>query len=293
MATERVYWAMRTCRDDERSRDFIKTELLDGRLRQGWGSDDKLDLRVILKEWDRLDKDQVDASRHWRMANGSQGVYMNVDDVVLVPNMPDDGFFTLCRICGCYDYGPENDLRDFRHIRPVEVLTPDGVANEHELVSSELRKSLRCRSRLWNVTAHGACIEQILSSDRSPEDLRQGSTPVGRAQSIVSDAIVEPISVMAQRLGDSLPQKLYGAEWEQAVGLALESLFAVTVNHTGGLRIEVLTWKSSFQTLLLLRKTMTGSFPYRSRTIRELRVPMWLISLKRRSSHVTTIVADP
>ena len=236
MAPHRMYWAMRTTRDDEKSRDFIKQELWNGRLRQGWGSDDKLDLRVIHKAWDDgvpLDKDQVDASRHWRMANGNPGVYMNVDDVVLVPNMPDDGAFTLCRVCGDYDYGPD-ELDDFRHIRPVEVLTPLGVANEHELVSKELRRSLRCRSRLWNVTAHSACIKQILSSDRSPEDLCQGSTPVGRAQSIVSDAVVEPIRVMAQRLGNSLPQKLYGAEWEQAVGLALESLFSATVNHTGG-----------------------------------------------------------
>ena len=236
---DRKYWAMRTTRDNEKSREFIRREFLGGRLRQGWGWADKLDLHKIQAAWaesQALDPDQVAASRHWRMANGKRGEYMSVGDVILVPNMPEDGCFALCRVSGEYEFGPdhENEWGDFRHIRPVEVLTPDGVANEHKLVTADLRRSLRCRSRLWNITAHGECIEGILSSDPSKEDLRRGIRPRDRAEGFVGDAITKQIDDMSKRLMEGLPLELYGSEWEKAIMPALESLFTVTVNHTGG-----------------------------------------------------------
>ena len=38
------YWAMRTCRDDEKIRQFMRDELDGGRLRQGWGWDESRNL---------------------------------------------------------------------------------------------------------------------------------------------------------------------------------------------------------------------------------------------------------
>ena len=232
-----MYWAMRTSRDTDEYRKLVTDELFRGRLRQGWGWLDEQDLRRIHEAWRdgiELTQHQKDASRHWRMADGDPGEYMNVNDVILVPNMPEDGVFTLCRICGGYEYQQNSSWDDFRHVREVEVLTPGGVANEHELVDAGLRRSLRYQGRLWRIASYGDCIERILASGRSPDNLRLGSTPAGRAESIVAAAIVEPINVMAQSLASSLPQKLYGAEWEQGIAPALESLFTATVHHTGG-----------------------------------------------------------
>ena len=105
-----AYWAMRTSRDTSQSRNFVTEELSRGRLRQGWGYDPTQDLRCIHEAWrenEELTREQKDASRHWRMADGEDreaDEYMNIGDIVLVPNMPSDGLFTLCRITGDYDF---------------------------------------------------------------------------------------------------------------------------------------------------------------------------------------------
>lgn len=106
-----MYWAMRTSRDTPQKREFVTKELLErGRLRQGWGWDSSQDLRRIHKAWKenkQLSEEQKVASRHWRMADGSAGDYMSCGDIVLVPNMPTDGLFTLCRIMGRYQFERE------------------------------------------------------------------------------------------------------------------------------------------------------------------------------------------
>ena len=230
-----MYWAMRTSRDSREHREFLKKELFEGRLRQGWGFSPQQDLRCIEEAWREgtpLTKEQADASRHWRMGDGPAGDYMNDRDVVLVPNMPDDGFFTLVRIRGPYAFEINSELSDFGHLRTVEVLTPTtGVANEHRLVDAGLRRSLRCQGRLWRISDYTECLENIIGSD---EDLTVGETAVGRAESIVSDLVAGPIATMAEQLSERLPFGLQGSEWETVVRDALEPLFPVTVRHTGG-----------------------------------------------------------
>jgi len=166
------------------------------------------------------------------MSNGPAGEYMNIGDVVLVPNMPDDGLFTLVRIRGPYEFDISEELGDFGHLRTVDVLTPKGVANEHQLVDARLRRSLRCQSRLWRISDYAECLERIIGSD---QDLTIGTTAVGRAESIVSDLVTGPIiEDMATRLSESLRVGLQGSEWETVVRDALGPLFPVTVLHTGG-----------------------------------------------------------
>lgn len=159
---------------------------------------------------------------------------MCIGDIVLVPNMPADGLFTLCRVTGDYYFDVSSEFDDFGHVRPVEVLTPLGVANEHKLVNAGLRRSLRYQGRLWRIQAYAECIEKLLAGDYSSSELLKSSSAAGRAESIVSDVVVEPIGIMAKRLSESLPMGLQGSEWEKAILPALEVLFPVTINHTGG-----------------------------------------------------------
>ena len=232
-----MYWAMRTSRGTPQSRKFITDELSKGRLRQGWGYDPTQDLRCIHDAW-RVNKpltpEQNDASRHWRMADGHPDDYMNVGDVVLVPNMPHDGLFTLCRIIGSYDFRIPSEVGDFGHFRSVQVLTPHGVANEHELVDAGLRRSLRYQGRLWRISPYSDCLEAIIRSDLPPGDLAQGVTAAGRTDSLVAELVAEPINVMADQLATKLRQRLQSAEWETGILRALEPLFPATVRHTGG-----------------------------------------------------------
>lgn len=232
-----MYWAMRTSRDTQQYRRFVTDELANGRLRQGWGYDPTQDLRCIQDARHRneqLTPMQTEANRHWRMADGPPNDYMNVDDIVLVPNMPLDGLFTLCRITGGYDFRIPSEIDDFGHFRPVDVLTPLGVANEHELVDAGLRRSLRYQGRLWRITPYADCVEAILGSNLPPDDLRQGVTAAGRTDSLVAELVAEPINVMADLIAGKLRQRLQSAEWETGILSALEPLFPATVRHTGG-----------------------------------------------------------
>ena len=231
------YWAMRTCRDDEKIRQFLLDELHRGRLRQGWGWDESQDLRCIEKLWangESLTDDQQEAGRHWRMGNGEGVGYMQVGDLIAALNVPNDGLFTICKITGNYEFENENEFGDFGHARPVEVLTPLGVSNDHMLVHADLRRSFRCRLRMWNIEAHAACLNGILKSELGPDELTLGSTPEGRAESVVSDLITEPLNQMAKRLEIALPQSVRAEEWEPVLRSALEQLFPVSVHHTGG-----------------------------------------------------------
>ena len=232
-------WAMRTSRDSEKHRRFLLDQLREGLLRQGWGWEESQDLRRLEDLWardDKLSEIQKQVSRHWRMGNGRGDDYMQVGDLVAVLNMPDDGLFTICRITGDYYFDIPEELKDFGHVRPVEVLTPNGVANDHRLVQADLRRSFRCKLRLWNIKPHCAALDSILQSGLAPEQLAIGSTSLERAKSIVSELITEPLNLMADRLGSALPKSVRAEEWEPVLRSALESLFPVSVLHTGGPR---------------------------------------------------------
>ena len=230
-------WAMRTSRVEEEHRTFLLHELHAGRLRQGWGYKKSQDLRCIEGLWatgEQLSEEQQSAARHWRMGNGPGDDCMQVGDLVAVPNMPDDGLFTICRIEGDYYFEIAEEFGDFGHVRPVEVLTLKGVSNDHHLVDAGLRRSFRARQRLWNINVHCDTLNRILQARLAPEALTVGSTPEGRVESVVSELITDPLDLMAQRLGRALPESVRAEEWEPVLRVALESLFPVSVHHTGG-----------------------------------------------------------
>ena len=230
-------WATRTSRDLEEHRRFLYEELCEGRLRQGWGWDESQDLRRLEDLWAKgaeLSKKQDDTAKHWRMGNGKGEEYMQIDDLVVVLNVPEDGLFTICRITGDYDYKIAREFEDFGHLRPVEVLTPKGVSNNHVLVNANLRRSFRCRSRLWNIKPYHASLDFILQSGSPPEELARGWTPEERVESVIDDEIPNVLESMAERLGDKLSEQVRNQDWEPVLQSALKPLFPVSVEHTGG-----------------------------------------------------------
>ena len=237
-----MYWAMRTgAKKSSDIHNFLNEELFSkGRLRQGWGWNPDQDLRKMREVWretGKLNDAQNAANGNRFMLDGDPpNDHMNVDDIVLVLNMPYNGLFTLCRITGPYEYSIplEEDLNNFGHILPVEVLTPNGVANSHELVDAGLRRSMRCQRRMWRISPHSDCLEAIIRSNLPAESLAQGVTAADRIESLVSELIAEPINTMANRLSTELPKSLQNAEWETGILPALEPLFPATVRHTGG-----------------------------------------------------------
>lgn len=57
-----------------------------------------------------------------------------IGDTIFVPNMPENGFFTLCRVAGWYYYSEQTAVRDLRHALPVKVMTKSGVSNNNSYV---------------------------------------------------------------------------------------------------------------------------------------------------------------
>ena len=240
-------WAMRTSRDEEKHRKFVRDELYDGRLRQGWGWCRSQDLHRLQDLWhkrEELTEDQREAARHWRMGNWRKGVgqekeedYMKIDDLVVVPNMPDDGLFTICRIVGPYRFERSEDHKDFGHIRPVEVLTRGGVSNDHQLVDAGLRRSFRCRARLWNVRRFEESLSEIVKEcvgGNAPHELRRGWTPQNLVEVTLPRLFKKELAPLADQLVTELSKYVRGEEWEPVLQLALEHMFPVSVEHTGG-----------------------------------------------------------
>ncbi len=229
-------WAMRTSRDTEEHRKYLRNELFENNLlRQGWGVDETQNLDSIDKRWNdglELNSLEKQTRMHWRMGNGEGEGYMQIRDLVIVPNMPDDGLFTICKVVGDYRFEIDGSLRDFGHIRPVEVLTPKGVSNNHERVHAGLRRSFRCYSRMWNINSYADCLKDILKID--PDDLAKGSTPSESIDSLVAEIITGPLNLMAGEIAKKFPSKVIGAEWEEILGDALKNLFPVSVHNTGG-----------------------------------------------------------
>lgn len=91
-------WAMRTSRDKEEHRKYLRNELLENNLlSQGWGFDETQNLESIDKRWNdglELNSLEKQTRMHKRMGNGEG--HMQIRDLVIVPNMPDDGLFMIC-----------------------------------------------------------------------------------------------------------------------------------------------------------------------------------------------------
>ncbi len=240
-------WAMRTSRDSEAHRRYVLGQLGAGYLRQGWGYQADQDLRVVkavlddpARGWAALSQDQRWTSGHSRMLGElapRPDDAMLTGDIVLVPNVPQNGSFTLCRLTGGYGYEIDPRVGDLGHLRPVEVLTPGGVAYDHPLVSAGLRQSLRCRSRLWWIGHHLPCLFQIIDAFRlqGGDALRIGADPVERARRSVTERIEASLDELATAISAPLRATLQAAEWEPVIGGALLPLVRdVQVIHTGG-----------------------------------------------------------
>lgn len=99
------YWAMRT---DPDNRELLGKELLDGRLRQGWGYLEEQDLakvQAILAApgggTAKLGAPQREVLPHLRMLGlGEDAIHSG--DLVIVPNLPEYGFFSIVRVTGPY-----------------------------------------------------------------------------------------------------------------------------------------------------------------------------------------------
>ena len=116
-------WMMRT---DRTSAGWLWSEVLAGRLRQGWGYHPGQDLVLLRDRRERGEPMSRDDDWAWRnrrmLADEPDG--MQIGDLVFAPHLPQPWHWSILRVIGPYRYQIDSDRGDFGHILPVEVLMP-------------------------------------------------------------------------------------------------------------------------------------------------------------------------
>jgi hypothetical protein len=218
---ERNYWGYRI---DTREISYFYQELLAGRLRQGWGWDERQDLRNF-----QLDEG---AGRNLPMFKN-----VKAGDILLVPQLPNWGMVSLVEATKDWSDGYSyniGDLGDYGHIFPAKLLKSFTRANEN--VSGNIRSTLKNPSRFWNINHYSNDIEAILSMNQG--DLEKEIDYASRLESTVN-AIFNNIlkeNAFADKLFDQVIRQFSREEWEFALAYGLQKLFPMyVVNRVGGI----------------------------------------------------------
>ena len=244
---ENRYWAIRT---DRTSKPLLLNELNQGRLRQGWGYDHKQDLRLIKKEidkddkwWERLSKAQRAALPHHRMLSSFDDS-IQINDRVVVPNLPEDGSFIIVEVTGEYYFEPlqlskDNDnnefVEDYGHILPIQVLTDKGINKYANHVHANIRSTLRTPMRMWNLDRYRNELEDILEKYEKGIDFSTPTTGQSRLETAWENSLNKANQMLQGELGLELDKRFRAAEWEEPIINALKKLYQnADVNGVGG-----------------------------------------------------------
>lgn len=127
-------------RIDIKQAQFFFDELMEGRLRQGWGYDISQDLRNAVLE--------KDTKRNRRMFNK-----VKKGDIVLIPHLPNRGEVSFVEATEDWDklyrFDIDKKMGDYGHIFPAKYLKK--VNRNSNLISNNIRSTLRNQSRFWNI----------------------------------------------------------------------------------------------------------------------------------------------
>ena len=221
------YWSMRT---DKKQPAFFYSELKAGRLRQGWGYSDDVDLRNLqrLKGSGReLTKEQQDAWRgNWRLLPNEPDAIKR-DDIVLLPNLPEPGLWSVARIVDDdYRFEVSSEFGDYGHIRNVQLLNADAPINPYSTaVHADLRKTMRAQVRLWNVDQYSESIQVLLDAISHRREVGKPESGAERLSAIRR--------TLKAQLWEHVDRGFQGSEFEEVCRILLEQAYE-TVEHTAG-----------------------------------------------------------
>lgn len=232
----RRYLVVRT---DKNNKEFVLRELVAGRLRQGWGYDPTQDLRSIAaKLAARADLTEAEAVA-WRNRRllDTQPDGVQPGDVVVIPNLPDQGSWVMCRIAGGYHFEISKQTNayggfDYGHIVEVEpVRTASSeiavVEPDNEVVDARLRASMRNLSRMWSIDALGAQVDEILAAIEHGVDTTKAQPGSDKMERML-DEVRGAASVAVRK-------RYKAAELEQLVAVLLGKVYPDgRVEHWGG-----------------------------------------------------------
>lgn len=188
------------------------------------GATNSVDLNTIAAKLEKsrwkvsaLDDQERDAWRgNQRMWPGHWG-RIKIGDVIVLPKLPKDRHWKIVEVTGDYYFDLHHDVGDYGHVLPVTELVGD-VSNANRRVSSGLQRTMGCRSRLWNITALGADVDDLIAG--TEEQLDRADTDLERLRDVMEATLV----VMRERLAS----KFAGNQNEAPVQRLLERLYGAT-----------------------------------------------------------------
>lgn len=208
--SKKNYWCYRI---DNEIPDYFYRELLDGRLRQGWG---------WLKGQD-LNNFKIDegAGRNRPMLNVKKG------DILLIPRLPDWDYVAIAEATDDwregYKFEIDKELGDYGHIFPARYIRKFTRANKH--VTGNIRSTLKNPSRFWNINHYGEDVEKLLNTDET--DLSKTQDYESRLEASVKNVfnMVFNRNDFSKKLYDKLIEQFTREEWEFALAYGLQQLF--------------------------------------------------------------------
>lgn len=241
------YWASRP---DRENLELFDKELSLGNLRQGWGysAEPSLNLNDIFQVieqdsngWSHLSDDQAAAYRNYPFHPKAFPDCFLTGDIVLVPNMPTFGRFSLVEVeDDIYRFEDVAGVDDYRHLRKVKRITPQGIPNSHPEVHAEIQSTLRCRSRIWRIDHLATEIEHLVRLVQNGElDDQAECTSIERYEMMEAAcraAAKEPARTAATRQVDQLMDaRLDPNQFEIAVQCVLKKVFSgADISREGG-----------------------------------------------------------
>ena len=205
----RNYWGYRI---NKNKIDFFRSELEQGRLRQGWGWDPKQCLNNL--EMDR------GAKRNLPIFNK-----VKKGDILLIPRLPTWNEVAVVEATEDFDkgyrYEIDQNLGDYGHIFPAK------------LIKQFVRKN---ESRFWSVGHCADAIELVIAKEDS--ELRNEVSFTDRFHSILTDSLSNSFDTerFSNEVYDRLNANLSNEEWEYALVEGLKKIYPapVVVERTGG-----------------------------------------------------------
>ncbi len=213
------YWCYRI--DTDRST-FFRDELEKGILRQGWGWDEKQNLRSLSMGGG--------ARRNLPMFNKVKKY-----DILLIPRIPTWGEVTIAEATEDWNIGYEfevdGEIRDYGHKFPARKIKQFTRKNEN--VTGNIRGTLKNISRFWNINHYSDDVKKLLEA----EDLIKPQNYDDRFFSTIDNAFnsVFDDNAFKNKVYEQIVKQFSREEWEYALVAGLKELFPFySIERVGG-----------------------------------------------------------
>lgn len=217
---DKNYWCFRI---DTKNIEYLKKELHNGRLRQGWGWDPKQDLRNL-----KMDEG---AKRNRPMLKVKKG------DLILVPRLPQWDEVALVEATEDWEIGYQFEIPNengvYGHIFPVKF--HKSFVRKNKNVKGGLRSTMKNPSRFWNISHYADEVEHLMNIEQNNLKLEQHlqdrliSSIESVFQGLFSDEKFE------SEIYQKLDKQFTNSEWENLLVYGLREMFPhFTIDRTSG-----------------------------------------------------------